>query len=646
MKRILFLTFGLFALVLARAQTPDTIVLDGVPAVPEALRSEIGRYLEFRAATFQDWHPTRREMIITTRFADTAQLHHLEMPGGARHQLTFSPEPVSGASYRPITGDFMVYAQDKGGGEFYQFYRFDPQDGRTHLLTDGKSRNMGLRWSWSGKQFAYTSTRRNGRDNDIWIMDPQAGNYGRLVAEVAGGGWSIADWSSDDERLLLVEYLSINKSHLHLLDLRSGTRRQLTPDTPHPVSWSNARFGNGDNTLFVLADLDSEFTRLLQFDFPAAGQTLGEPRRVLTRNISWDIEQFELSRDRKQVAAVANENGAGVLHLFDANSGKTRKLPKLPLGVISRITWHDNGRDLAFNLSSARSPTDVLSIDLREQKVWRWTKSETGGLNTSRFVEPELVTMKSFDGLEISAFVYRPDSKKFPGRRPAVVNIHGGPESQSRPGFLARMNYLLDEMGVALVIPNVRGSSGYGKTFLTLDNGFKREDSVRDIGAVLDWIGRDAGLDAERVAVVGGSYGGYMVLSSMAHFGDRLRCGIDIVGISNFLTFLKNTQDYRRDLRRAEYGDERQPDMREFLERISPTTNVERIKKPLLVIQGKNDPRVPVSEAEQMVKAIRDGGGKVWYLMATDEGHGFAKKKNADFSFVVMLKFLRDHLME
>jgi dipeptidyl aminopeptidase/acylaminoacyl peptidase len=287
----------------------------------------------------------------------------------------------------------------------------------------------------------------------------------------------------------------------------------------------------------------------------------------------------------------------------------------------------------------------VFSVDVKTGQVARWTESETGGLDARTFVEPELARFKSFDGLEISAFVYHPDPRKFPGKRPVIVSIHGGPESQSRPGFLARNNYFLNELGVAVIYPNVRGSSGYGKTFLEADNGFKREDSVKDIGALLDWIALQRSLDSARVCVMGGSYGGYMVLASMAHFNDRLRCGVDIVGISNFLTFLKNTQDYRRDLRRVEYGDERNPEMAAFLQRISPTENVQKIRKPMLVVQGKNDPRVPVTEAEQMVAALRKNGNQTWYLMAQDEGHGFAKKKNADYQFYVTILFLREFLL-
>ena len=312
---------------------------------------------------------------------------------------------------------------------------------------------------------------------------------------------------------------------------------------------------------------------------------------------------------------------------------------------MANLEWHANGRDLAFNLSSAKSAYDVYSLDLPTGKIERWTESETGGLNPAAFVEPEVIKLKSFDGLGISAIVYRPDPARFPGRRPVLISIHGGPEGQSHPGFQARFNYYLNELGVALVYPNVRGSAGYGKAFLTLDNGFKREDSVKDIGTVIDWIQQDARCDGGRIAVMGGSYGGYMVLAAMMHYSDRLRCGVDVVGISNFVTFLQNTQDYRRDLRRVEYGDEREPQMRAFLEKISPANHASSIRKPLFVVQGKNDPRVPLSEAEQMVQAIRTHGGKVWYLMAKDEGHGFAKKRNADFQFLSTILFLQENLL-
>lgn len=662
--RIAFVALALLGAGRSPAQVPDSLVLDGVPALPPVLRADAGRYLEFRAAAFQDWHPQRREMLITTRFADANQLHLVQSPGGARRQITFLPEPVGGASYDPQRGAFIVFSQDTGGGEFYQLYRHDFADGRVTLLTDGQSRNTGPRWSKSGQWLAYTSTRRNGRDTDIYVMNPRQPAFvaaarqsavqsplsrdgatvsttapDRLLVELQGGGWSVLDWSPDDTKLLVREYRSINESRLHLCDTRTGAQQLVTPESADKVAWSDAVFAMDGKALFVITDKDSEFRRLCRLDLATGKLT------PLTATARGDVESFELSPDGRTLACATNEDGASVLRLLDARTGRQRRAPRLPLGVIGGLKWHKNSRDLAFSLSSARSPADAWSLDTKSGKVERWTESESGGLNPVEFVEPELVRIRSFDGLEISGFLYRPDPRKFPGPRPVLVNIHGGPESQSRPVFQARNNYWMSELGVAMLYPNVRGSSGYGKTFLTLDNGFKREDSVRDIGVFLDWIARDAGLDKSRVAVMGGSYGGYMTLASLVHFGNRLRCGVDIVGISNFLTFLKNTQDYRRDLRRAEYGDERDPAMAEFLANISPANHADKITQPLFVAQGLNDPRVPASESEQMVKAIRNHGGQVWYLLAKDEGHGFQKKRNADHVFYSTVLFVQEYLL-
>ena len=629
----------LFLALSVPAQVPENLVVEGVPAIPAELRRDVARYLEFRAATFQGWHPIRREMLITTRFADTPQLHLVKTPGGARKQLTFGTEPVGAARFRPKAGDFVVYSQDAGGGEFYQLYRLDLADGRTTLLTDGKSRNTGARFSNSGTQLAYTSTRRTGRDNDIWIMLPHDPKTDRLLCENTGGGWSVLDWSPDDSLLLVLQYVSINESYLHLVDARTGKRSQLTPPSKEKAAYGHARFAKDGKAVYATSDDDSEFQQLVRIELKDGRQT------TLAANITWDVEEFEQSPDGKVIAFVTNESGASTLNLIEAKNGKPLTKPSLPLGTVSNLEWHSNSRDLAFNVSYAKSPSDVYSLDIKTGQMERWTESETGGLNPDGFVEPELLKLSSFDGLLISAVVYRPDPKKFPGPRPVIISIHGGPEGQSRPVFQTRNNYYLNELGVAIVYPNVRGSAGYGKTFLTKDNGFKREDSVRDIATIIAWIGRQPEFNPNRLAVTGGSYGGYMSLACMVMYGDILRCGVDVVGISNFVTFLNNTQDYRRDLRRVEYGDERDPKMKEFLERISPANHAARIVKPLFVVQGKNDPRVPLSEAEQMVKAIRAAGGKVWYLMAQDEGHGFAKKRNADFQFLATILFYKEHLL-
>lgn len=649
-----------FFLTPARAAVPANLVTENIPPLPAEVIANASRYVEFRAATLQSWHPQKREMLITTRFGATPQLHLLKQPGGARRQLTFSNEPIGGASWRPGGGTSFIYSQDTGGGEFFQLHRFDPAEGRSTLLTDGKSRNTGPVWSHDGAQLAWTSTRRNGKDNDVWLMDPDKPAEARMLAELSGGGWAVSDWSPDGKKLALVEFISVNLSHLWLLDAATGQKERLTPEGGPSVSRSGALFARDGKSLFFTSDEAGEFQTLGRMD-------LTERKwKPLTAAVPWDVESFDLSPDGKTMAWTANESGASALYLTAFGTAIREGTPaefhsapiqiNLPAkGVIGGLEWHENNRDLGFSLSSAKAPSDVYSVEITPGKgTWdrnagtpeRWTESETGGLNPDTFQEPELVIVKSFDGLPVSGFLYRPDPAKFPGKRPVLINIHGGPEGQSRPIFQARNNYWINELGIALFYPNVRGSEGSGKTFLALDNGFKREDSVKDIGAFLDWIATDARSDASRVAVTGGSYGGYMSLACLIHHGDRLRCGIDIVGISNFLTFLANTQDYRRDLRRVEYGDERDEAMRAFLEKISPTAHAAKIRKPLFVVQGQNDPRVPVTEASQMVAAVREGGTPVWYLLAKDEGHGFAKKPNADYQFHATILFLQEHLLK
>lgn len=624
----------------AVADAPSNLVLDGVPEPTPEWRAAVAPYLEFRPSTFLDWHPRRRDVLIATRLAETPQLHAVRSPLGPRMPLTTLSDRVSGGSYAPGMGDMIVFSQDRGGDERHQLFRLDLPGGGITRLTDGTSRNTDVSWARSGTWLTYASTRRNGRDTDLYGMDPSRPETDRLLTEVQGGGWAPVDVSPDGQRLLAVSMTSANASSLYLIEVGNGQRRRVTSEDSGPVSITDAAFLADGRTALVMTDQGSEHRRLRRVDLET-GRT--EP---FGPEIPWGADEFELSADGQKVAMLTNEDGVSVLRWLDAATGVEAGRAKLPKGVVSGIRWHPTRQEIGMTLSSARSPGDVFSVETRMNGLTRWTSGATGRLKASRFVEPEVVTVTSFDGLSVSGLLYRPDSRKFPGRRPVVVHFHGGPEGQSRPQFLRAWNFLLDELGMALLYPNVRGSEGYGKRFLTLDDGIRREDSVSDVGAFLDWIGRQPSLDADKVAVYGGSYGGYLVLASMIRFGDRLRCGIDVVGISDFRTFLQNTDDYRRDLRRAEYGDERDPAMAEFLQRISPLSQASRIRKPLLVVQGKNDPRVPVTEAEQLVRTIRDQGGTVGYLLANDEGHGFVKKANADFLFLTIVQFLKAHLIE
>jgi len=625
----------------------DNLVVEGVPAIPAGLAEDVRRYTEFRGAGLASWHPTRREMLIATRFGDTNQVHHVKLPGGARTQLTFFPERAGGGSYRPKTGDSFVFSRDAGGNEFFQLYRYDLATGDVTLLTDGKSRNTGAVWSNGGEWLAYSSTRRNGKDSDIYVVDPARPDTTRPLLQVESGGWSVSDWAPDDRRLLVTEFVSANESHVWFIDFdvtagaaAATTKTLLTPKGgAEKVSYSDAQWDRDGRGVYVTTDRDSEFRRLAHLD-PAT-----QRHTYLTDHIKWDVDSFDLSPDGRTIAFVTNEDGVSRLRLLDARTGKEKPAPKLPVGIIGDLEWHHNGRDLGFNLSSARSTSDIYSLDAQTGKVERWTESELGGLNTATLSEPELVRWKTFDGREISGFLYMPPAK-FTGPRPVIVSIHGGPESQARPGFIGRNNYFINELGVAIIFPNVRGSSGYGKTFLGLDNGFKREDTYKDIGALLDWVAAQPRLDKNRVMVTGGSYGGHMSFAVATLYNDRIAATLPVVGISNLVSFLERTEAYRRDLRRAEYGDERDPKMREFMTRIAPLNNAAKITKPIFIVQGGNDPRVPLNEAEQMVATVRKNNTPVWYLMAKDEGHGFNKKRNQDFQFYSTVMFIREHLLK
>ncbi len=619
----------------------DNLIVEGIPEIPAVLADEVRRYTEARSATFVGWHPEKKEMLISTRFGNTAQIHEVRMPGGARRQLTFFAEPIGAADWDPKGGEFFLFTRDTGGNEFGQMYRFDGATGDVTLLSDGgRSQNGGWEWDRAGERIAYASTRRNGADRDIWVMDPRDPATDRLVVENAGGGWSVLDWSPDGTKLLVGESLSVNKSRRWLVDAATGVKTRLDEDSPEDVAWGGGTFTPDGKAIWTTTDKDAEFARLVRWT-PATGAI--DP---VTADIPWEVEGFDLSEDGSRLCFVTNEAGISRARVLDTATGKHRLVEGLPEGVIGGGRWHADGNHLAFSVGSARSTSDVYVWDATDGgPAVRWTESELGGLVADALVEPQAIEWTSFDGLRISGFLY-PAASKFAGRRPVIINIHGGPEGQSRPIFQGRNNFFMSELGVAMVYPNVRGSTGYGKTFVKLDNALKREDSVRDIGALLDWIATRPDLDPTRVMITGGSYGGFMTLACATTYDDRIRCALDVVGISHFTTFLKNTESYRRDLRRVEYGDERVPEVAEFFERIAPLNNAGRITKPLFVVQGANDPRVPASEAEQMVEKVRGNGGPVWFLNAKDEGHGFRKKPNMDFQFYATVMFVRQHLLD
>jgi dipeptidyl aminopeptidase/acylaminoacyl peptidase len=628
------------------------LVVQGIPPVPASIAQGVARYTDFRGHSFVDWHPTRREMLVAHRKAggSTTQIFRIGAALAAPEPLTDFADPVRVASYEPLRGEYVVFERGSGGDEASQLYRMDLATRRVTLLSNPDERHDLQGWLHRTSALLYVSVpldrtasgrSRSEINQTLSLVDPLQPSSRRRLAELPGGGWAVGGVSWDDTRIALTRYLSANESEVWLLDIATGNRQRLLPATGEaPATHWAAVWKRDDSGFFVLSDRGGEF-RELMFLRLADGRLTR-----ITRHIPWDVEDVRLDASGKLLGVNVNVGGRKELRFFDGESFEELPTPRLPEGSVDTLAFHPRLSGLAVTLEDSRSPATVVVVDPATAAAQRWSMpAAPPGVDTRSFGTQRIVSWPSFDGRQISAIVNAPPAR-FSGRRPVLVDIHGGPEGQAEFGFLGRYNYFVEELGVAVIRPNVRGSSGFGKTFLSLDDGMKREDSVRDIGALLDWIARQPDLDASRVLISGGSYGGYMSLAVATHYADRIAGAIDVVGISNFVTFLQNTESYRRDLRRVEYGDERDPAMREFLIRISPLTNASRITRPLFVVQGKNDPRVPYTESEQIVARARANGTRVWYLRAENEGHGFARKENADFQFFAMVMFMRETLLK
>ena len=623
------------------AALPGSLTPDGLPSISRALYEDVQRYADSRQAGFLDWSPSGRQLLISTRFATVPQLHLVAMPGGSRRQLTFFTERIASAAFNPANRDEIVFGKDTGGDEFYQLYLLNRRDGKITLITDGgRSRNGIPRWSADGKRLVYSSTKRNGKDSDIWIVDPHSPAGARILMQADEPGWAVEDWSPDQAKLLAIKRKSATTAWAYTIDVATGKPALIGPDASD-VAYFMPHFSVGAKGIFVLTNVGADRLSLGYVDLATRKLAAFGPA------MKWELEdEFAVSQDHRYLAVLENEDGASRLHVIDTTTQADVKVPALPPGVILDLHWRNDSRELGFTLSSARSPGDIYSVRIGSPELTRWTESETGPVDASGFSEAQLIRWKSFDGLPISGFLFAPPAGKFSGPRPVIINIHGGPEGQSRPLYNGPRNYYVNELGIAMIYPNVRGSTGYGRKFLDADNGIKREDSVKDIGALLDWIKTQPQFDASRIMVTGGSYGGYMTLAVMTHYSDRVRCAVEQVGISNFNTFLQHTESYRRDARRVEYGDERDPQMRDFFETMAPLNNAQKITRPMFIVAGRNDPRVPWTEGKQMTEALRKNSVPTWFLIGEDEGHGFSKKPNIDYLFAATAQFIKQYLLD
>jgi dipeptidyl aminopeptidase/acylaminoacyl peptidase len=648
---------GLFLLLLASTGSTAQVqrwtandgqlILEDIPPIPESLPPLLSRYQNIRSARFSSWSKDSKSIFIKTRLGTVRQLHRVDMPGGMRYQVTFGEEPVGEVRLQPNSNQ-LALTHDQGGDEFDQVFLLNPEDGLMRMLSDGKALNNRMAWDRQGRKLAYRSTRRNGRSNDIWVQNPASSKPASLLLATDDGTlWKPVDFSRNGKKLLIQQYISVADSRIYIKDLPDGELQLLAGDAENPSSNIATGFDKQDNNVFFVTNQNGGRAELAKASLDEVPDITFVPS---TSN--WDITQFVLSPDRTRGAFVANEGGISRLYLFDPERLNYRRVEKIPIGLVSDLNFSPNSKKLGMTLNSARNPNEAFVLGLKRKplaagNLTRWTFSETGGLDTAKFVEPVAVSFPSFveeldKEIAIPAFAYLPRGK---GPFPVIIHVHGGPENQFRPRFNSDFQLWIDQLGVAVIAPNIRGSLGYGAYFITMDDGYNREASIKDIGALLDWIALQPQLDEDRVAIIGASYGGYVALASAAHYSDRLRAAVDRVGISNFVTFLENTQDYRRELRRVEYGDERDPEMRAFLERISPLNNVDKIKIPLFVQQGSNDPIVPKSESDQMVNALREQGQTVWYMNALNEGHGYGRRENRDLFEQATFLFLQRYLL-
>jgi len=630
----------------ASVPVPATVKVEGMPPIPASIAEDLARYGAYRDAQIVAWHPTKRQLLVNTVFGQFPQIHLVDGPGRARTQLTFlSPGvprasaavPVSPASFDPADANTIVLRRDATGGtEGYSLYRYDMASGAIVPLNEAKSQSGVPVWSRQGKWIAYRSSERNGKDRDIFVMQPADPSTARRVGDTAGN-WDVEDWSPDGSSLLALEYFSNIDTNVWTIDVSSGAKKALTERGSEPVNWTNPRFAADGKSVYALSDKGGR-SRIWRASLARSTWT-----PVTAEGDA--VTSFELSPDGLMIAMIVDRGDHTDLQVVDAGTLKPRTLPAIGPGVMSQIMWRPGSREVGFTLASIKSPGDVYSVDTSLGTLTRWTFSEVS-FNPEVLPAPQLIQWKSEDGLTISGILYRP-STKFTGPRPVMISLHGGPEQRDRVRFQGRSNYFLNELGIAIIYPNVRGSTGFGRSFVDADNGKARAGAIKDVGALLDWIAAEPTLDKNRVLVQGPSYGGYLALESAIVYGDRIRCVMAGAGMTNLVTFLEQTSPDRQANRRVEYGDERDPDMRAFLLSISPITRAADLKRPTMIIHPGNDTRVPVAQAQELVKALKANNVPVWYLEFTGVGHDNfpGTAANNDLMLAAWTSFMKTYLL-
>ncbi len=603
------------------------------------------RYLNIRAAYGPSFSPDGQHIAFLTNITGVPQVWRISADGGWPDQLTFFGDRCGFVACSP-TDDQMLFGMDAGGNERQQLFLLSLSDGGQIIrpLTDEPEAIHSFGgWSHDGQRIAWTANRREAQHFDVYVQDV-ASTEATCVWQTEGMN-QVAGWSPDDTQLVVVRAQSSFDQDLYLLDLPSGAVHHLTPHEGQVRYGSVAWAGDGRG-LYLVSDRGREFLALAHLDLAGeSGDDGHAPLRFLVTPDS-DVEAVNLPPDGYRLAYLTNLEGYSYLTVLDVAASRSLPLPVLPGGVLDppflyrwgrRLAFSPDGRKLAFAFSSPSHNPDVWVVDLETGAVTQLTHSSRAGISRDSFAEPELVRYRSFDGLEIPAFLYLPPGAARDDRLPVVVEVHGGPEAQRRAEFNPLYQYFVSR-GYAVFAPNVRGSTGYGLTYTHLDDVERRMDSVADLAHGARWLAESGIADPRRIAVMGGSYGGFMVLAALTAYPDLWAAGVDIVGIANFVSFLENTGSWRRHLREAEYGSLAHD--RALLQSISPIHHVDNIQSPLMVIHGANDPRVPIGEAEQIVEALRARGVPVEYLRYEDEGHGLVKLKGRLDAYPKVADFL------
>jgi dipeptidyl aminopeptidase/acylaminoacyl peptidase len=612
----------------------DGFLFDEVQQAPAALAARVDAYLSGRDAHVRGW-TNDGQLLIATRFGETQQLHLVAAPGGERRQLTFARDPCIGGAFSPdpAAADF-VYLQDHDGDGNYQLFYRHAAEASAQRLTDGKSVNVAPVWSNAGQTLAFATTARDGKSLDVDLVAPQSGALPHLVVSGEGGAWYPLDWSPDDGQLLVLDAVSRHEGHVFLVDLDSGKKREI--DTG-PAAVSAARFSRDGQGAYLISNLDSEFSQLRFVNF-FTGQ-----KSIVSGRDPGDVEAMALSRDGHYLAFVSDQGGVDRLELLDLRAHQDLTVPPMPTpGLIRDLVFDGEGKRLAFSYEAVAHPGDAYVFDIAARRIEQWTHSEAGAVDTGRFVLARLVRFPGFErenprGRDVPAYVYAPAGA---GPHPVLILLGGGKERQFRPGFDPWIQYLAGELGFAVVAPNLRGSLGYGKTYAGSSDGRAREDAVKDIGALLVWLRAQSEFDAEHIAVAGEGYGGYLALAALVNYGDRLRGAIDVGGIADFVAWLELAPSPRQEQLRKEFGDERDADTRDYLRRISPLSGADRIAKPVLIVQGGNDPEVSASQSEELLNRLRSRGADVRYLLIKTAGQDLGTRQEREVARAAEAQFL------